>query len=83
MQVNTLEAKNQLSKLIKAVEAGQEVIIASRGRPVARLVAVDDKPQGSAVTILDCLDKHHLPKHVRRSEAEIEAAIQQERNAWD
>jgi prevent-host-death family protein len=34
-------AKTQLSKLIARVEAGEEVIIARRDRPVARLVPVE------------------------------------------
>lgn len=32
------EAKTQFSKLVKRVEAGQEVIVKSHDRPVARLV---------------------------------------------
>lgn len=39
MQVNILEAKNQLSKLVKAAAEGEEVVIASNGKPVARLIA--------------------------------------------
>ncbi len=35
--VNTHEAKTQLSKLIAAVQAGEEVVICQAGRPVARL----------------------------------------------
>ena len=34
-------AKTQLSKLIARVEAGEEVIIARRDKPVARLVPVE------------------------------------------
>lgn len=37
--VNIHAAKTQLSRLIDAVEAGEEVIIARAGKPVARLVA--------------------------------------------
>lgn len=37
MKVNILEAKNQLSKLVKAAVAGEEVIIASNGEPQVRL----------------------------------------------
>jgi prevent-host-death family protein len=40
MQVNMLEAKNQLSRLVKAAQAGEEVIIANHGVPAVRLVAV-------------------------------------------
>ena len=32
MQVNMLEAKSQLSKLVKAAIAGEEVVIASHGK---------------------------------------------------
>ena len=39
--VNIHEAKTQLSRLIERVKAGEEVVIAKAGKPVARLVAVD------------------------------------------
>lgn len=38
MQVNMLEAKNQLSKLVQAAQAGEDVVIAKNGVPVARLL---------------------------------------------
>ena len=41
MKINVHEAKTQLSKLIAAAEAGEEVIIARHGKPVARLVPVE------------------------------------------
>ncbi len=37
--INIHEAKTQLSKLIEYVEAGEEVVIARAGKPVARLVS--------------------------------------------
>jgi prevent-host-death family protein len=37
-QVNIYEAKSQFSRLVEEVEAGDEIIIARAGRPVARLV---------------------------------------------
>lgn len=37
-QVNVYEAKSQLSKLLEQVEAGDEIVIARNGKPVARLV---------------------------------------------
>jgi len=40
MQCNMLEAKNQLSKLVQAALAGEDVIIANKGVPVVRLVKV-------------------------------------------
>jgi prevent-host-death family protein len=38
MQVNVLEAKSQLSKLVKAALEGEEVIIARDGEPMVKLV---------------------------------------------
>lgn len=38
--VNVHEAKTHLSRLLARVEAGEEVVIARAGRPVARLVPV-------------------------------------------
>jgi prevent-host-death family protein len=37
-QVNVYEAKTHLSKLLERVEAGEEIVIARNGRPIARLV---------------------------------------------
>jgi len=51
-QVNTHEAKTHLSKLLVRVQAGEEIIIAKAGMPVARLVPVDtdmkDRKPGTA-----------------------------------
>jgi prevent-host-death family protein len=87
MQVNILEAKNQLSRLIKRAQAGEEVVIANRGEPVARLVptrpASDAAPDaGSGKAILEWLVRHRLPDYARRSAEEIDAAIEAEREAW-
>ena len=37
--VNVSHAKTQLSQLLARAEAGEEVVIARRGKPVVRLVA--------------------------------------------
>ena len=42
--VNVHQAKTQLSRLLAQVETGEEVVIARRGEPVARLVGC--KPPG-------------------------------------
>ena len=44
IQVNMLEAKNQLSKLVKAALSGEEIIIASHGQPQVRLVPCRTPP---------------------------------------
>lgn len=41
MQYNIGEAKNQFSKLVQAVLAGGDVVIARNGIPVARLVKIN------------------------------------------
>jgi len=43
IQVTVHEAKTNLSKLIKKVQDGEEVIIAKRNHPVVKLVLVDDE----------------------------------------
>ena len=45
MQVNMLEAKSQLSKLVKAALDGEVVIIANHGKPMVRLVKLVDQPK--------------------------------------
>jgi prevent-host-death family protein len=88
VQVNILEARNRLSQLVKAAQAGEDVVIANRGEPVARLVPAGPAPQagtdaGRAGVILDWLKSHRLPAYARRSADEIDAAIEEERRGWD
>ena len=49
-EVNVHQAKTHLSQLLRQVEAGEEVVIARAGRPIARLVPVVtgelDRPLG-------------------------------------
>jgi prevent-host-death family protein len=40
-EIGAFEAKTHLSALLEAVEAGEEIVITRRGRPVARLVPAD------------------------------------------
>jgi prevent-host-death family protein len=62
-QVNTHEAKTHLSRLLRRVALGEEIIIANRGVPVARLVPVStEKPKrklgmyAGAIKIADDFD---------------------------
>ncbi len=88
VQVNILEAKNRLSQLVRTAQAGDEVVIANRGEPVARIVpfrAAEAGPGGTggAGGFVGWLAAHPLPAHLRRSHEEIEAGIREERGAWD
>lgn len=42
--VNIHEAKTHLSRYVDQAAAGEEIIIARAGKPVARLVALQDAP---------------------------------------
>ena len=55
--VNMLEAKSSLSRLVEAVESGQEreIIIARNGKPAARLVAIPPKAAGQRIGIAEGL----------------------------
>ena len=90
MQVNILQARNNLSQLIKSAQANDEVIIANRGAPVAQLVAIKRQPKNKMTAtssqtagIVDWLNRNPLPKHLQRKHASIQAGINAERAAWD
>lgn len=41
--VGVHEAKTHLSKLLERVTAGEEIVIERRGRPIARLVGIEER----------------------------------------
>jgi prevent-host-death family protein len=43
--VSVTNAKTHLSRLLDAVEAGEDVVITRNGQPVARLVRIDAAPR--------------------------------------
>jgi prevent-host-death family protein len=43
--VNIHAAKTQLSRLVDQAAAGEEIVIARAGKPVARLVPLEEKPK--------------------------------------
>ena len=47
--VNLYEAKTNLSKLVERAAAGEEIIIAKAGHPLARLVPIEKKKRSSRV----------------------------------
>ena len=85
MIINIYEARNRLSRLIRAARGGETVLIADRGKPVVRLVPVEPAANdpGSATRFLDWLEANPLPASMRRSPEDIEAGIEAERAAWD
>ena len=68
MQVNILEAKTNLSKLVRLVETGKEemVAIARYGKPVVKIVMYNDVPVSKRIGVAkgklkspDDLDKYN------------------------
>ena len=43
MKVNVHDAKSNLSRLIDRAAAGEEIVIARAGKPVARLMALEER----------------------------------------
>ena len=71
--VNMLEAKSTLSKLVEAIQSGneEEVIIARNGRPAAKLVPVDDVKSGQRIGVAK--GRFVAPLSIDGSNAEIAA----------
>ncbi len=63
--VNIHEAKTHLSRLLQQVSAGERIIIARAGKPVAELIPVDIRPDmrepGSAKGLLQIAANFDAP----------------------
>ncbi|WP_333835360.1 type II toxin-antitoxin system Phd/YefM family antitoxin [Rubrimonas sp.] len=46
-EIGAFEAKTHLSALLEAVAGGEEIVITRRGKPIARLVPVEDADPGA------------------------------------
>ena len=79
--VGVLEARNELSALIKRARSGEEIVIASRDVPQVRLVPVNPPPgHGSGAALMSWFDEH--PPTRARSAEQIDSDIRAEREAW-
>ena len=69
--VNMLQAKTPLSRLVEAIEQGQEreIVIARNGRPAAKLVAMDVAPPGKRIGIAKGL--FTVPDNIDSQNAEV------------
>jgi len=68
--IDTYAAKTQLSKLLARVEAGEEITITRRGKPVAKLVRADP-PRRRIIGIYK--GQFEAPADINDGDAEIEA----------
>ena len=80
--VNILAARNTLSRLVAVASAGEDVVIAKRGVPVARLVAIESTTH-SASAAAAWLTMNHVPKRAARPPAELDEQIASERAGWE
>ena len=72
--VNIREAKASLSRLVAQVEAGEDVVIARDGRPVARLVAIEPPAKREFGT---------LKGRIKLDDSFFEPLPAHELDAWD
>lgn len=71
LTVNMLEAKTNLSRLVEAVETGEEseIVIARNGRPAARLVSIAAQPTGKRIGVAK--GKYLIPEDIDRDDEAI------------
>ncbi|MBX3098701.1 MAG: type II toxin-antitoxin system prevent-host-death family antitoxin [Salinibacterium sp.] len=81
--VNILDARNRLSQLIAAATSGEDVVIAKRGKPLVRIVPIDDKAEHSGAELINWLHAHPLPAGASRTPEELDEQIARERESWD
>lgn len=69
------EAKTNLSQLVERAEAGEDVVIQRNGKPVARLVAIDEEPRSLARVFGVWHGKVHIAEDFDELPAEIADAF--------
>lgn len=55
MDVSVREIKARLSEYLRRVKRGEEVVITSRGKPVARIVGPEDVPETAEANVAQTL----------------------------
>jgi prevent-host-death family protein len=80
--VNMLDAKNSLSRLVAEAVDGEDVVIANRGKPVVRLVPVSAGQTNTGTALAAWLTQNPAPVSHPRSVDDIEAQLQENRDAW-
>lgn len=81
---NVLEARNSLSRLIADSQAGEDVVITKRGKPVAKLVPIGPVDLvRSGRLLVEWIEQDPLPRRLSRSAAELDAQIAESRDSWE
>ena len=80
--VNIHQAKTQLSRLLKRVEAGEEVLLARAGKPVAKLVPISaHKPREPGLWLRKY--PHLIPELEKLSELVEQPLPEDELALWE
>ena len=70
MRTMTLaDPKARLSATVDLVEAGEEVVITRRGKPVARIVRETERPKGDAAALLKEMQKFVMAQSLQTESA--------------
>lgn len=69
--VNMLQAKSSLSRLVEAIEQGEEreIVIARNGRPAAKLVPIESPRPGQRIGVAK--GKFEIPETIDAHNAEV------------
>jgi prevent-host-death family protein len=76
--VNMHEAKTQLSRLVEAVERGETVVIARKGKPAAQLVPYEERRRRSWPQVILELSGPYDPEAFELSRVDLKAPEAQE-----
>lgn len=80
--ISIYEARNNLSRLIEAALAGEDVILTRRGEPVVRIVRIEPRRRTGAA-VAAWLEEAKPWRLSRSTPEEIESIIRENREAGD
>jgi prevent-host-death family protein len=78
-QIGTFEVKTHLSQILDKVEKGEDFIITRRGKPVAKIIPLEEKPK---MTFREAVEAMREMRKLYRGEPgsfDIKAAIEEGR----
>lgn len=81
-QVNLYEAKTQLSSLVDRAAAGEEIVIAKNGKPMARLVAIPATRPKRDLGMAEWAKKLTPEQRQKLAEAALEPTPEDEIDLW-
>lgn len=83
MEMNVQQARDNLSRLIAAAQAGEDVTISRRGKPAVRLVPVTEEPERrwNGKDLAAFFEANRRYRGTMTSD-EIQAYVRAERDAW-